>query len=94
MPADNGWVGMNAHRDGSGQLVEGLGHRRQQHPVAGRRYEFGTVELAAVTSVLKDSSPSARTAIAVAHTGREHVDCPLPLYLPVRHPRHPGWDRS
>jgi hypothetical protein len=94
MPADSGWVGMNAHRDGSGQLVEGLGHRGQQHPVAGRRYEFGTVELAAVTSVLKDSSPSAWTTIAVAHTGREYVDCPLPLYLPVRHPRHPGWDRS
>jgi len=31
MPADNGLIGMNVHRDGSGQSVEGLGRRRQQH---------------------------------------------------------------
>lgn len=94
MPAGNGLIGMNPHRDGSRQSVEGLRHRRQQHPVAGRQCEFGAVDLTVVTSVSKDSSPSARTAIAVAHTGREHVDCFLPPYMPVRHPLYPDSHRN
>jgi hypothetical protein len=90
MPADDSLVSVDTHRGGPGQPTQCRGRRRQQHPVTGRRCEFGAVQLADVLAVLKDGSPPAKSEMTVAYAGDKDVDGWLSSHLSIRHVRNPG----